>query len=310
MVQLVFGRSADSSATVQECTQWFSIACLFAVSSSTLKPFTERRRFLQLFVILAGLIAAFAIVQPYAGQFGLEGLAAAADERVGPFTSRNAYASFVLLGFPVAVWSARRLGPEWWLPAGALLASSLTTGSRAGAALTLAEAVVLCFWMRSRVWVAAFGVMAMAGFFLGGENLRVRLGYADPLEHRRDIYASSLELISARPFTGWGLGTFQSVYPAQARFDVGAVVNHAHSDWLEAAVEGGLIYAVAVLGCALLMLWPARATIWALGLPMVLLHSLVDFPFQRPGVIVWFVLLAAAAQYREPARARMAAASG
>jgi len=274
---------------------WFTLALLFAVGAELFESTIERRRFLQLLTASAGLIAAYAIVQPYAAHFGLAQLAASADQNVGPFPSRNAYASFVLLAFPPAVWAARRLGAEWWLPAGTLLASAFMTGSRAGAALALVEAIFLTAWIRSRLFAVALAAIALGGFLWGGDNLRTRIGYSDPLEHRREIYGSALELISARPLIGWGLGAFEDVYPGQARFDVGALVNHAHSDWLEAAVEGGLAYAAALTGCAALILWRARHCVWALGLPLILLHSLVDFPFQRIGVSVWFVLLAAAA---------------
>jgi hypothetical protein len=33
---------------------------------------------------------------------------------------------------------------------------------------------------------------------------------------------------------------------------------------------------------------------WALGLPFVCAHALVDYPFQRIGVVFWFVVIAAA----------------
>jgi O-antigen ligase len=295
-VQLAAGSASDPPAAALELTEWFSLASLYVASVTLFESTVERRRFLQFFLLAAGLLAAFAIVQPYAAHLGMDKLAASADESVGPFPSRNAYASFVLLAFPVAVWAANKLGTEWWLAAGVLLTSAFMTGSRAGAALVLFEAVFLSIWMKRRVWIAPLAATAMVGLLWGGNSLGVRLGYQDPLQHRREVYAASLELIRARPLLGWGLGSFEQVYPTQARFDAATIINHAHNDWIEAAVEGGLVYAAAVLGCVFVLLWPARRSIWALGLPAVVVHSVVDFPFQRLGVTVWFILIAAAAQ--------------
>ena len=54
---------------------------------------------------------------------------------------------------------------------------------------------------------------------------------------------------------GFGLGTFETVYPHFALFDIGLIVNHAHNDWLEWAAEGGVPLALALLSLAV---WAAR----------------------------------------------------
>ena len=295
ILQIVVSGTADFSSTGGETVEWLVLAIVMATAASAFHSSIERHRFLVLFAAVAGIIAAFANVQPFAGRFGLDRLAAATDQMVGPFRNRNTYAAFVELAFPVAVWAARRVGPEWWLAAATLLGSALATGSRAGAAIVLGEALVMAVWFQSRARVLTLVAVVAVSLLLGGDTLRTRIGYRDPLEHRREIFASSLELASERPFMGWGLGAFQKVYPAQARFDVGAYVNHAHNDWLESAAEGGLPYAAALAAGAALILWYSRRSIWALGLPAVLVHSFVDFPFQRTGVTVWFMLLAGAA---------------
>jgi O-antigen polymerase len=105
---------------------------------------------------------------------------------------------------------------------------------------------------------------------------------------------SALNMIRERPWLGWGLGTFQDAYPRFALFDVERVVNFAHNDWLQWAAEGGMAAAAAMLVWAG---WLARRAVrepWALGVIFVLLHALVDYPMQRPGMAGWVFAMAGA----------------
>ena len=83
-------------------------------------------------------------------------------------------------------------------------------------------------------------------------------------------------MIAARPWTGYGLGNFATVYPEFARFDPGAVVEHAHNDWLEWATEGGWPYAAVWMLLAIAATRPALRSIWGIGVPAIFVHALVD----------------------------------
>ena len=108
-------------------------------------------------------------------------------------------------------------------------------------------------------------------------------------------------MIAARPWTGYGLGNFATVYPEFARFDPGAVVEHAHNDWLEWATEGGWPYAAVWMLLAIATLRPALRSIWGIGIPAVFLHALVDYPLARLGVAAWlFILIGALGSNRRP----------
>ena len=146
----------------------------------------------------------------------------------------------------------------------------------------------------------AAGVMAFAAL-AGGEVLVHRLRDPDPFRDRREIFEASLAMIGARPWTGYGLGNFATVYPEFARFDPGAVVEHAHNDWLEWATEGGWPYAAAWMLLAIAALRPAFRSIWGIGVPAVFGHALVDDPFARLGVAAWvFILMGALESNRRP----------
>jgi len=223
----------------------------------------------------------------------------------GPFLSRNDFAGFLDLSFPVALWlslSERPGGaspriPAWipvWIPAW-MLAAGVASASRAGAILLLAEAIAIFAITRRPKVMGKFVIAAVvfiaitgAGTFLG------RLADPDPLAHRREITRSAVAMIDAHPWRGFGVGTFAQVYPAYATFDAGAAVEHAHNDWLEWAAGGGVPYAAAWAALALALCAPAVRSVWGLGIMAAFLHAMVDYPFARFGLTAWtFALIGA-----------------
>jgi O-antigen ligase len=186
----------------------------------------------------------------------------------------------------------------------AMLACGLVSASRAGAVLLILEAALVFALARPPaprrlIPLFALGVAAFAAL-AGGEVLVRRLQDSDPFRDRREIFRSSLAMISARPWSGYGLGNFATVYPEFATFDPGAVVEHAHNDWLEWATEGGWPYAAVWLLLALAAMRPALRSIWGIGVPAIFVHALVDCPFARLGVAAWLFVLAGALEKRGP----------
>ena len=94
-----------------------------------------------------------------------------------------------------------------------------------------------------------------------------------------------------RPLTGFGLGTFPSVYPRYAIRDFPVFANHAHNDWAEFASEGGIPFLLIVLIPFVLAIPAMIRNPWALGLLAVMLHACVDYPFPRPAVSGWIFAL-------------------
>ena len=184
-----------------------------------------------------------------------------------------------------------------WLSA-VMLACGLASSSRAGAMLLVLETTTVFLLVRpkpSRRLVAGFAACTMVFAALaGGDTLIQRFHDSDPLRYRREIFASSLAMIAERPWTGYGLGTFATVYPAFATFDAGAVVEHAHNDWLEWTGEGGWPYAAVWVLLVLAVVRPALRSIWGIGVVAVFLHAVVDYPFARFGVAAWLFILVGA----------------
>lgn len=276
-IQLAAGATAHRGATVAETLLWVALAALFLTARSLFADPAARERFLDLALAAAGSVAALSLLQ-----FLTSGgriywwIPTEADAVLGPFRNRNHYASWMLLLFPLA-WVRARSGARRAAVAAAFMAITVVAGgSRAGIALLAAEAVALALLLRP----ATAPVLALAPWRDFG--------------HRDDLWLSTLEMIRERPLTGHGLGAYETVYPAFARFDNGLIVDHAHNDWLEWAAEAGLVPAA---GLAAVALWSLRAALrhpWALGVPAVFAHALVDYPLHKPAIAAWTVVMLAA----------------
>src|SRR5262249_32311102 len=110
----------------------------------------------------------------------------------------------------------------------------------------------------------------------------------------REILASTVRMICQRPLTGFGLGTYETVYPEFASFDMGLIVDHAHNDWAEWTAEGGLLMLILMVAVAAATLPAAWRSGWGLGIHFVFLHALVDFPLQIPPIAALLITLLAA----------------
>lgn len=114
---------------------------------------------------------------------------------------------------------------------------------------------------------------------------------------RTAVWRTSLELIAAHPFFGHGLGAFESAYAPRQTAGARGRYDHAHSDWIESAVEGGAIAFLAAVALFLIAVPPvvrARAhpaverdlvrAAAAAAVCAVAVHSLTDFPLRIPAI--------------------------
>ncbi len=228
---------------------------------------------------------------------------------LGPFLYKNECAAFVELVFPLVVYQSLvddRDSLVYIGVAATMFAAVITTVSRAGAVLVTGElvVVVLLAWRRGLIpgeslrrrlaWTAVFSVALAA--VVGWQVTLEKFREPEPYRVRTELLSSSLAMVAEKPLTGFGLGTWPIVYPAYARFDNGLAANHAHNDWAEWAAEGGVPF-VALM--ALLALWsirPAVDSLWGIGVPVVFLHSLVDYPLREPALAaVFFAMMGALA---------------
>ena len=249
---------------------------------------------------------------------------------VGFFANRNHLASLLAVALPLvvvgsALWLERR---ESW-DARTLLGVAARVGLVAllilGIAITLSRAglllgmlglflslpVVLGLRRRRGTtrWLAvgtSLGLMLALQFALFGI---VKSQEKDPLDDARLRYLPVVEAVARQhgPL-GTGLGGFRRAFEAEDPAQGRAYINHAHNDWAELWLEGGwpglaLMFAAAAgLVVSGWRLWRqdrdaspgpraiARAA-W-LGLLLLALHSLADYPLRTSALLAVAGLLA------------------
>lgn len=204
-----------------------------------------------------------------------------------------------------------------------LLIALLSTRSRAGATfalicLTLAIASIFALkpeksgyehYRRSNRIKAGLVLGAGATLFITfGETLISRMG-AIFEDGRICVWRATWEIITERPFTGMGLGTFADVFPQFRNAEclgTQGVWLRAHNSYLEflagMGVIGGVLgmIALTVLVRSFLIGLRQRRSLQAIpilslgALAFILLHSSVDFPLQIPGLAYYFAALTGA----------------
>ncbi len=198
-----------------------------------------------------------------------------------------------------------------------ILLGLIFTKSRTGVVLAIVVLLISAFAFARRlggdnvfgtvgtVSTAAVGVALAAGLV----PVLQRFTQEDHLQDARwSIFAAMRDAVPAFLPFGSGIGTFREVFERYQPLDLsGALVNHAHNDYLEWLMEGGLIAAVIIAGLALTYLWrwPQLLTRGAwrtlhlarvgagIGMLALLLHSLVDFNLRIPANQIVFAFLAA-----------------
>jgi O-antigen ligase len=215
-----------------------------------------------------------------------------------PFHNRNHYAVFCELGLPLLVYAYRRNHNRSFLyVAAVILVAALAGGSRAGAILLLAEVTALwiAFAGKQKAWLAAPAIAIVASiFFMFSNGDRIQNPLAG--DHRLEIWQSGAAMVAARPLQGWGAGEFTNVYPAFAIFDNGEIVNAAHNDWLEWAIEFGILPVAAFLGFFFFWMRKKIQFYPSWGILIGALHATVDYPFHLPGLLVFAVAIAGSIQ--------------
>ena len=193
-------------------------------------------------------------------------------------------------------------------------------GSRAGVLLgmvSLLGSSFLTWGQGKRIAVTRYsrfavplliGTLLILGQF--GMVVILQLGETDPLtDLRGQIYWTTLQAAWKYFPVGSGFGTFVPIYAMQETPStmLDEFVNHAHNDWLELWLEGGLPAALILaafvwwfIGSSI-RIWRAdmrhgatllpRAATLAMGL--LLLHSLVDFPLRAPAIACIFGIFVA-----------------
>jgi O-antigen ligase len=249
----------------------------------------------------------------------------------GPYVNHNHYAGMMEMLAPIGLvyaFSRYASGRKRWLAASAAAfmgASIFLSGSRGGMAAFAVE-VSLFFLFLFRERTRSGVALLMCGFLLvaltsvawiGGGEVSARISTLTSQKRsdltgdiRVQIDRDGLHMFSRRPILGWGLGTFEDVYPQFRSFYTNSQVNAAHNDYLQILTETGILgFGVALWFLATAIRpalrktrnWPsdvngAVSLAALLGISGILVHSFVDFNLQIPAnALLFYVLCSVAA---------------
>jgi O-antigen ligase len=263
----------------------------------------------------------------------------------GLFVNRNHQANFLLLSMLLGAGAARCFGarqPER-LGLARLMALGLVSVFAAGVVITtsrtgfllllpaMAASLLIIFPMRWSWKAAAAAFLLVAGLAAFGSQsgaVQSTIERFSDLDDERTIYwRDTYRAIEQSWPVGTGIGTFRRVYGTVQSVETVGIqyVNNAHNDYLELALEGGVL-AVGLMALVLLFVLLAGIRLWkmlknggeaALGaaalaaIIVVLLHSIFDYPLRMHSImamfgLLWGLVLTSIAQ---PVRAPEAAAA-
>lgn len=236
----------------------------------------------------------------------------------GIFQQPNVMASFMATGLALAIWLELRKDRNPWLQGlryGVIVSTSLllvvlqSRVGQLGGALALILLVPQLY--RQRQLGRMLGLVAL-GFAFGLVSQYGMSGVKRGIEiyqsggYRPIYWAYCTKLISQMPWTGWGYGSFESVFlqhymadkalnPAMVQIEYN--LDHPHNEFLYWAVEGGL---APMLGMVLM----GGALLWRLGragivrgaallalITPILLHTQTEYPFYHAIALWWALLL-------------------
>ncbi|MCE5299474.1 MAG: O-antigen ligase family protein, partial [Spirochaetia bacterium] len=167
-------------------------------------------------------------------------------------------------------------------------------------------------WRTKNILIASFaGLLALAAFtplFPSGKKV-VSVGSDPYYFNRLEIFRSAAQMALEKPLTGWGVGSFEKVFPSH-NFPVKATARFqketpfAHNELLQVSATLGLP-GLALFSLILFMILRNYSTYdghkksWAAGagayfaILALCVHSLVYFTFHLPGILYTTAILAA-----------------
>jgi O-antigen ligase len=306
--QLWSGRTVSAFETRIALAHWAALlACLIA-GLVIFQDARIHRWFRSVMLWFGFLVAALATLQTFTagGKVFWIFQTEYAGQVMGPILHPNHYAAFVEVVLPLSIHGSLRRERYSLLYAGmaaTMYASVIACESRAGVILASAEFILvpLLLSLQGRTSGHAIGrsllrvavLLALFTVAVGWGTIGERLRNPDPFASRREFAVSSMRMIADHPWFGTGMQTWPIVYPGYAIVDTGKFINRAHNDWLEWTADGGIPFGIAMLSLFLWCLRPAFQSVWGIGVIAVFLHATVDYPFSRPALAAWIVVMIA-----------------
>lgn len=316
--------ASDSSAALLALMRLATYFALFMLALQLGRSYRTTRHILKLTAFSAGFYAVYGLVVYALGNDHILWLEkwAYPDSLTGTFVNRNAFAAYAGMGlFACLALLAHTIGRDkgnmrmvfksasttFWLAGIGALALTLAlvlTNSRAGILSVSIGMVVLwlCLYISSilprrlLLGLGFIGLLLAAGaiYAVGPRLMQRAEGASFMQDDRPQIWLATLQMIKAKPLTGFGPGSYGQMFLQYRTPEIKQNYTKAHSTYLQMAAETGIpCTLVFVLGYGFIALFLLRGLhirrqhkIYpALGLAVLTqagAHSLVDFSFQTP----------------------------
>jgi O-antigen ligase len=326
LAQLVFHLTASAYDTRMDLDLLVAYAILLFLASQAFRNSEEWRSFIWFIMIFGFVVAVFGILQhvTFNGKLYWFREMRYGGIPFGPYVNRNHFAGFIELVLPVSLVPLilGKVRKERWLlvalfallPIGALFLAA----SRGGVVSFCVQIGVLLLLMLLRrtggEHALTSGLLLLMALllvsWLGVKEVLDRFSSLQSLEvtssKRASMRMDTWHIFLDHPWTGTGLGTLQTVFPAYETYYDGKIVNHSHNDYLEGLAETGIAggfcgacFFGALLFVSLRQLLqrdkPFAAALHLSGLVAcsgLLVHSLVDFNLHIPSNALLFLLMA------------------
>jgi len=326
--QVVFNLTAYRYATLLVCLQYVAYGALLFVATQIAGDAGSAKNLFLTFACFGSAVALFAICQYLSGTSNFYWLRSSGNGRIfGPYFNRNHYAGLMEMLTPLGlVLSLSRLvhGGQRILAAFAaiIMAGSIVLTLSRGGVISLVAELMILFWITSRVQKGSLIrnrmlllVVSTLAFlaFVGSSTTWSHLGDLQE-SFRWDVLKDSLRMFAHKPILGWGLGTFETVYPAYRSFYTTLYVNAAHNDYVQVLVETGILGFACVLWFISVLYrngakdfrhwnqsWRGVLRLSALvACTGLLVHSVLDFNLQVPANAAFFFVFCALATRLSP----------
>ncbi len=184
--------------------------------------------------------------------------------------------------------AAKQTSGKWqqilvYLGTFACLLGIFASGSRNGLLVAISQLLVFGLFTKASRVVLGLGAIGIVGLIaavirlgIGGRSLLAIDWSSDP---RIGVWKFGLELLSQRPWLGWGLGNFKLQYPPGLIPEY-QYIAHPHNFWLLLAVEAGIPVMILL-------------TLWVGKICYLSVRQLITTPFNTPHQAVLLIYLLA-----------------
>ncbi len=234
----------------------------------------------------------------------------------GIFQQPNVMASFMATGVALALWLGCTDSKPWmkWLQAYVLVGAVIllvALQSRVGQLGAGLASLLMLPWLkqqqqlrRSLGWLLLGLLLGIASLYFI-EGMKRGLAVYQSGGYRSIYWPYALKLWWQHPFTGWGYGSFESVFlrnymaeralnPSMPQIEYN--LDHPHNELLYWAVEGGLLPIIGIFAMGGGLLWrltgqplPRALALLALVVPIAL-HTQTEYPLYH-SIAHWIFLL-------------------